>query len=167
MPSEDGATTTITAPFMDIQKPVSIARTLLYVAVCMQQLEPSFDTSQLNIQPSIKIHTERILATVNALVTSDDELVTTMDGIECLIVQGMYSMNEGSPRRAWLTFRRALNIGQIMGLEKTHGNVVNKGRQIWHQMVKGDRYLVGSDIFIPSLAQLKQVWRKRGPTFEI
>jgi hypothetical protein len=124
------------------QGTVAIARTLLYVAVCIQQLEPTFDKSRLNIQPSLKVRTERILSTVNALVTSDDDLVTCLEGIECLILQGMIAINDGSPRRAWLIYRRALNLGQLMGLAKTASEPTRRGRPMWHQMVQGDRYLV-------------------------
>lgn len=128
------------------EKPAIIARTLMYIVVSLQQLDPAFDHGQLHILPSLEIRTERILATVNALVTSDDELVTSMEGLECLILQGMFSINAGSPRRAWLIFRRALSLGQLMGLQKkTASSVFPNARNMWHRMVQGDRYLVRFD----------------------
>lgn len=129
-------------PPMDPLRLVSIARRLLYVAVCLQQIDPSLDVSRLSIQGPIKAYTERVMATVTALVTGNDELATSSEGIECLILQGMYSINDGTPRRAWLTFRRALNLGQLMGLSRLNPNDSEEGKRLWNQMVQGDRYMV-------------------------
>jgi uncharacterized protein YecA (UPF0149 family) len=49
-------------------------------------------------------------------------------------------MNGGNPRRAWLSFRRALNIAQLMGLNKKSTSVLG-GREMWFQIVQADRYL--------------------------
>lgn len=128
------------------EKPPMIAKTLLYIVVALQQLDPEFDRGRLQVSPSIETRIERILSSVNALVTSDDELVTTIDGLECLLLQGMYFINAGSPRRAWLIFRRALSIGELMGLQKkSASNVFPNARNMWHRMVQGDRYLVCSN----------------------
>ena len=80
--------------------PTIIARTILYLAVCLQQPNPDFDTKQLHLLPSVEARVERYLTTVSGLITSDDELVSTMEGLECLILQGIYHINAGNPRRA-------------------------------------------------------------------
>jgi len=129
-------------PPMDRQRPISIARRLMYIAVCLQQLDPDFDHSKLNIHPSPRARLERILSVVSTLVLADDELVTSVEGIECLILQGMYSINDGTPRRAWLVFRRALNLSQLMGLKRQTSAEGVKGRRLWLQLIQGDRYLV-------------------------
>jgi hypothetical protein len=121
--------------------PAIIARTILYLAVCLQQLNPGFDTKQLHLMPSVEARVERYLTTVSGLITSDDELVSTMEGLECLILQGVYHINAGNPRRAWLTFRRALNIGQLMGIHRRSTEIPD-GREMWFQIVQTDRYLV-------------------------
>jgi hypothetical protein len=88
---------------------------------------------------------------------SDDGLVSTLEGLDCLLLQGAFYINSGNPRRAWLTFRRALNIGQLMGLHKRDTSIPN-GREIWHEIVKRDRYLAlllglpcgsADDVFTP------------------
>lgn len=114
----------------------------MYIAVCLQQLDPDFDHSKLNIHPSPRARLERILSVVSTLVLADDELVTSVEGIECLILQGMYSINDGTPRRAWLVFRRALNLSQLMGLKRQTSAEGVKGRRLWLQLIQGDRYLV-------------------------
>ena len=122
------------------QHPNIIARTLLYFSICLQQLPPSFDTSLLHFPTSVESRVDRYISTVQKLITSDDQLVSTIEGLECLILQGVFHINGGSPRRAWLSFRRALNVAQLMGLNKTNTSVPG-GNQMWFQIVQADRYL--------------------------
>lgn len=53
--------------------PVSIARTLLYIAACLQQIHQDFDVTQLKLYPSVDARMEKYVSTVQALITSDDE----------------------------------------------------------------------------------------------
>ncbi|KAL5329442.1 hypothetical protein ACEPPN_002954 [Leptodophora sp. 'Broadleaf-Isolate-01'] len=124
------------------EKITVIARMLLFIVVLLQQLDPGYEHGRLHALSSLGSRTERILSTVNALVTSDDELVTSMEGLEGLVLQGIYHLNAGSPRRAWLIFRRALSIGQLMGLQKRSASAVSpNARNMWHLIVRGDRYV--------------------------
>lgn len=127
----------------DIAKehPTKIARLVLYIAVCLQQLDPEFDTSQLKLYPTVAARMEKCINVVAALITSDDELVSTVIGLECLVLQGVYHINAGNPRRAWLSFRRALSIGELMGIHKRECTIPG-GRHRWYQIVQADRYLV-------------------------
>lgn len=120
--------------------PTSIARILLYLASCLQQLDAGFDTTQLKLYPSVEARMERYVATVQTLVTSDEELVSSIDGLDCLIVQCSYHINAGNPRRAWLTIRKALNIGQLMGIHLT-SCTIPVAKHAWSHIVQGDRYL--------------------------
>ncbi|RDL38985.1 Zn2 DNA-binding protein [Venustampulla echinocandica] len=120
--------------------PTIIARTILYLAVSLQQLDPEFDTSQLHLLPTVEYRIDRYLSTVQALVTSDDELVTTVEGLECLVLQSVYHINAGNLRRAWLATRRALNTCQLMGFHNPTTEVQG-GKEMWYQIVRADRYL--------------------------
>jgi hypothetical protein len=123
--------------------PTSIARTLLYIASCIQQLNPQFDVTQLELYPSVESYMERLISIVQALVTSDDELVSTTEGLECLMLLGSFHINAGNPRRAWLNFRRAMNIGQLMGLHREACSIPG-GREMWYHTVQAERYLVST-----------------------
>ncbi|PMD23698.1 hypothetical protein NA56DRAFT_596167 [Hyaloscypha hepaticicola] len=68
-------------------------------------------------------------------------MVSTPEGLECLILQGLYHINAGNPRRAWLTLRRALNLGQLMGIHRRKGSTIPGGREMWFNAVRADRYL--------------------------
>ncbi|KAK9326756.1 hypothetical protein V1520DRAFT_316116 [Lipomyces starkeyi] len=118
----------------------SIARSLLYIASCLQQLDPEFDTSQLKLSPSVDTRMERYVSAVQHLVTCDEELVSSVEGLDCLILQCSYRSNAGNPRRAWLTLRKAMNIAQLRGLHLPSCTIPG-GRQIWAHIIQGDRYL--------------------------
>jgi hypothetical protein len=126
--------------------PVSIAKTLLYITICLQQIHQDFDVMQLKLYPSVEAKMDKYMSTVQGLITADDDLCCTMDGLQCLLLQGVFHTNAGNPRRAWLTSRRALNIGQLMGLHRKSCSIP-RGREMWQQCVQVDRYLV-HDILI-------------------
>jgi hypothetical protein len=64
--------------------PIMISRLLLCIALCIQQLPPTYNPCQLQITGSLKDHMERYVNNV-ATVTSDDELIGSLEGIECLM----------------------------------------------------------------------------------
>ena len=101
-----------------LSHPVIIARLLLCVALCIQQLPPNIDPRFLQTKVPLQELMEKIITFVTAIVTSDDELIGSTEGVECLILQGVYQINAGNLRRAWLTFRRAINVAQLMGLHR-------------------------------------------------
>jgi len=125
--------------------PAMIARMLLYVTVALQQLPPDFDWNKLQQGQPSDARLDRYISIVQSLVTSDDELASTIEGLECLSFQGLYQFNVGNLRRAWLTYRRAMNIGQLMGLYKREeaGALSShpSAKLIWLQIVQADRYL--------------------------
>lgn len=66
--------------------PTIIARALLYIAICIQQLPPEFDMSRIHLIPSLDVVMEEYISAVTKYVTSDDELTTTIEGLECLLL---------------------------------------------------------------------------------
>lgn len=121
---------------------VKISRTLLYFAVMLQQLDSDFDARQLQMYPAVDARMERYISTVQSLVASDDELMASMAGLECLVLIGLYQMNAGNPRRSWLVFRRCMNIGQLLGIDRKGASNIPTGKEVWYQIVQIERYLV-------------------------
>lgn len=58
-----------------------------------------------------------IVSKVSQLVTSNDDLVGTAEGLQCLIILGHWHSNAGNIRKAWLIFRKALSLLYHGGLE--------------------------------------------------
>lgn len=121
--------------------PTGLAKTLLYLAICIQQLPSDFDISRLEMTSRIDLYESKIISTIQPLVTSDDEVVSTLEGLECLVLQGVYHTNSGNPRRAWLSFRRAINIAQLMGLHKSNDVVMTGSKRLWYHIERADRYI--------------------------
>ncbi|KAK9421832.1 putative Transcription factor domain-containing protein [Seiridium unicorne] len=93
----------------------------------------------------------RAVRTVSRLVTSDDEIVSSLEGIECVMIESMYHNNAGNLRRAWLINRRAMVLAQMMGLHSGYSPsslVLELGIQnridpayMWFRLLTSDRYL--------------------------
>lgn len=148
--------------------PVDIARSLLYLAVCLQQLPPDFDCSKLQITGTIDDALRKYLTTVGDLVTCKDDLACSTEGLECLLLQALFYINNSNLRRAWLAGRRAVNIAQFLGFHRRYLSFVrgrNKAEEkeaekqkalMWMKVIMVDRYLalllglpcsVGDDCF--------------------
>ncbi|KIX04811.1 uncharacterized protein Z518_05682 [Rhinocladiella mackenziei CBS 650.93] len=156
-------------PFFDIlslskASAVTIARFLLYLAICIQQLPPEFDAGKLHFSSPIETVLQKYLNSVTDLVTSKDDLVCSMEGLEVLLLQSLFYINDGNLRRAWLCGRRTMNMAQFMGLQKAYLRYMReqKGDEekfkatMWLKVVIVDRYLavllgfpvgVGDDCF--------------------
>jgi hypothetical protein len=99
--------------------PALLAKRLLQLTVCLQQLSPSFDEKQLWLRKSASETMADWVSATQTLVTSNDELVGSVEGLECLILQSFYQSNAGNLRKGWLSIRRALSLAQLMGVDHT------------------------------------------------
>ncbi|KGO48434.1 Transcription factor, fungi [Penicillium expansum] len=129
--------------------PMVIARLLLCVAICIQQLPSKADLGRLRTTMPLQEMMENNIAFITTRVTSDDEMTGSMEGVECLALQGIYQANAGSLRRSWITFRRAINVAQLMGLHRVPSKTSQavpdwketKRHYIWYQIMQAERYL--------------------------
>ncbi|KAF3405496.1 putative transcription factor [Talaromyces pinophilus] len=131
--------------------PVLVARRLLLLASFLQGIPPCF-AGQLNgLSSDYKTIMSRVFDIATRLVTSNDELVSSLEGIECIMIESMYLNNAGNLRRAWLANRRAMGMAQMTGL---HGNTKSSSMflddetreridpdYMWFRIVCTDRYL--------------------------
>ncbi|KIW12122.1 hypothetical protein PV08_09396 [Exophiala spinifera] len=128
-------------------QPAELAKIMLCIAIGIHQLPVSFDWSRLKLKEDPAALMERYIATVNKLITSDDEIAATIDGIECMILEAKYQVNMGRPRRAWLLFHRAIAFAQLLGLHKLPARADKTSRDylrsygIWSHLVLGDRFM--------------------------
>ncbi|KAL7784926.1 hypothetical protein V8C37DRAFT_413164 [Trichoderma ceciliae] len=129
--------------------PTVIARALMIIVVCLQQLPKSIDMTQLRLPSPRDEYMEYLTATIISLVASDDEIIATPEGLECLLLLYIYFVNSGRPRRAWLNNRRALAVAQLKGLHKPPVDGIEGDEQsveaniggLWPHIVHHDRHL--------------------------
>lgn len=139
--------------------PIIVARALLYIVLSIQQLPTTFDRSQLDFSCTTLM--ERYHVAVSSRVLTDDELVGSIEGIECLILQGVFHINAAKPRSAWLSMRRAISICQLLGIHRKSGRMAKENEamsaayleEVWSLAVAADRY-IGKHRFLTSSARL-------------
>lgn len=129
------------------QHPAAIAKVLLWVAICLQQIPRDFDIDSLELPCAPARLIERCVNIVAQSVCSDEALISSIDGLECLVIQGIFYNNDGKLRSAWLSYRRALNAAQIIGLHRLppitaqNSGSISRARHVWNHIIYADRYL--------------------------
>ncbi|KAH7313617.1 hypothetical protein B0I35DRAFT_435552 [Stachybotrys elegans] len=81
-----------------------------------------------------------LYALVSRLVISDMSYVSTVEGLDCLILLGILYADEGQPRRSWMIWRRGVVIAQLTDLYQTCLRDKSK-RRIWLSIYRGDRMM--------------------------
>lgn len=125
--------------------PTMIARLLFCVAICIQQLPPEVGMETIQTTTSLREMMSSIVGFLIQKVTFDDELIGNFEGVECLALQGLYEVNAGNLRRAWLCYRKAITIAQLLGLHRmsvqTDGKnqelALVKRHRLWYQISRG------------------------------
>ena len=131
--------------------PVLIAHKLLLLGTFMQGIPKHAVQDLGTLSSSYRSIMSRLVETVNNLVTIDDELVSSLEGIECIMIEEIYYNNAGNLRRAWVTHRRAMTMAQMLGLHRgaapsnTLLDARDRGRidpqHMWCRLIISDRYL--------------------------
>ncbi|RSL66569.1 hypothetical protein CEP54_003711 [Fusarium duplospermum] len=98
--------------------PVVLVRKLLQLALCIQQLDPSFNHQSLRLGMSASEAMHKYYSLASSKVTCHDDLLDSLEGLECLIYEGVYLVNCGNLRRALVTLRRAATLAQFMGMHR-------------------------------------------------
>ncbi|KAH7135489.1 hypothetical protein B0J11DRAFT_427039 [Dendryphion nanum] len=126
-----------------------IARTLLHIAICISALPPEFNTSCLQNIWSLEATMQNYVNTVTSLVTSHDSQISTLPGLETLVLLSYYHINTPNLRQAWLVNRRAMNLAYLMGFHRmvlqpklsTPIEAVETAKFLWRSIIDSDRYL--------------------------
>lgn len=97
--------------------PVLIARSLLILG---SHLQGTLSSTHLSRQ--MRDHFSEIMSraidTATRLVTTNDNLTASIDGIECIMAEAMLQNHAGKLHRAWQTVHRASAVAQMMGLHR-------------------------------------------------
>lgn len=110
---------------------------------------------------------ERLSDLAIRLVTTNDELLGSIEGLECVMIESVFQANIGNLRRSWMAARRALNVAQLMGLNraghKAHYEVLDPGANyhpqlMWFRIRKQlpDTFLIPFSKRLPFLQPMSQ-----------
>ncbi|KXH69027.1 hypothetical protein CSAL01_07469 [Colletotrichum salicis] len=126
--------------------PVLIARSLLILASFLQGMPFSSAHHLEKLSTSWHNIMSRAVETAHDLVTCKDELVDSLEGLECIMLEGLYENYAGNLRTSWLSGRRGVAIAQMLGLSRgikprsLVGSVIEPN-DLWFRLVQFDRYL--------------------------
>ncbi len=133
--------------------PLLIARKLLILGTFLQSLPPC-SGQNLGLRASYRDIMFRLVEKAYSLVICNDELVDSIEGIECIMMESMCQNSLGNLRRSWLAMRRAMLIAQMMGLHRRdQANSAShkflepdtqrriNPEHMWFRLVQSDRYL--------------------------
>ncbi|RDW76300.1 fungal specific transcription factor domain-containing protein [Aspergillus mulundensis] len=98
--------------------PVLLARKFLQLSLCIQRLDPSLSEGVLYLGQSPADAMWMYFNLASNTVTCHEELLDSIEGVECLLYQSVYLMNSGNLRRALVSLRRASTLAQFMGLDR-------------------------------------------------
>ena len=130
--------------------PILFIRTLLYLANGLQQLHPlSPEATELDLGCSLQDATSRYITAASNAMKHDEQLLQSLEGLECLILQGVYHINAGDLRPAWLCFRQCISMAQLMGLHcgdpddiiVLDPESISSPTLMWYRIIHQDRYL--------------------------
>ncbi|OQE10008.1 hypothetical protein PENVUL_c005G07458 [Penicillium vulpinum] len=126
--------------------PAVVGKAILWIALCLQQLPSELDLPSLGLPCLSWVLIEECVARVSTFVCSDDSIVSCIDGLECLALQGLIFSNDGKLRSAWLSYRRAADIAQIMGFHRAEpapnesAEFQRRATFIWSHILMVDRH---------------------------
>jgi hypothetical protein len=126
--------------------PVLVAKRMLILASLLQCFPPR---QVAGLKEQAPIVMKRLMDTAIKFVTSNEELVGCLEGLECIILEAIFQCNAGNLRRSWLAFRRAMIAAQLMKLDRQNPpqikilDPMNRMHQgfIWFRIVYMDRFL--------------------------
>lgn len=92
---------------------------MLYIANILQHLRPASHPRLNELSESPNQITDRLAKSAYDLVIANDDLVTSVEGVECMVVQSWFQVNDGNLRKALVTIRRAITIAQLMNFHRS------------------------------------------------
>ena len=133
---------------LEQESPVSIARGLICLGMCIRQIRTEPENSSFHLARSPKDTMDCYMSVVDQLVIADDEYVGSCDGLELIVLAAKTHVNLGQPRKGWLWLRRGIALGQLIGLQPDRTLMTEKPdaskerrENAWWELYMVDRYI--------------------------
>ncbi|KFY49366.1 hypothetical protein V495_00608 [Pseudogymnoascus sp. VKM F-4514 (FW-929)] len=130
------------------RNPVVIGNALLCLAISLQHLPTDFDYSHLGFLNVGRATIQQYVSTVDRFVFSEDDFMSSLEGIETVLLQSKLYINSGQARKAWLLIRRGFSYAELVGLADDtrssradlHASSNRRDSALWH-LIEVDRQL--------------------------
>ncbi|KAJ8123750.1 hypothetical protein ONZ43_g372 [Nemania bipapillata] len=128
--------------------PVLLTKYMFDLATALHYLDPETYRQLDRLSQKPHVLATRLADAARRLVTTDDELLGTVEGLQCVMMEGIYQANCGNLRRAWIAFRRAMVAGQLMGIHRPLSRPLKlidpstrfDAQFFWNRIVYTDRF---------------------------
>ena len=123
--------------------PILLARELIQLAVCLQLVVADNTRSDMGLAGVTPLQmADRYYEIACNLVTSQDAMVKSQEGLESVFLEAYYQANKGNVRGSWMVMRRGLYIAQQMGLPPPSwaGHSASL-HSVWTSILFGERFL--------------------------
>ncbi|KAL4744339.1 hypothetical protein BDW72DRAFT_188761 [Aspergillus terricola var. indicus] len=139
--------------FLNIPDPVLhpalLARYMLRIVMALQSLDLKKCGAKLTgLSEAPQVMAKRLAETAIRLVTSRDELLGTVEGIECVMMEGSYQAICGYYCPAWIAFRKAMTLAQVVGIHRPGHSLRLLDRRckvdgsfLWYRATYIDRFM--------------------------
>jgi hypothetical protein len=97
---------------------VLIARKLLLLGTFLQGIPPASIRELGNLGVFYRDLMSHVVDTAISLVTTNEDLIGSIEGIECIMIEAMYQNYAGNLHRAWMAVRRAASVAEMMALHR-------------------------------------------------
>jgi hypothetical protein len=122
--------------------PVLFAQKLIQLALCLRHFDSkTSENLQVQLNESVTSAATRYFDAACGYVLSHDTLITSLDGLQTLMLQGRYYITIGDLRKAWSIHQRASNIASAMGIPLLAETMGGHADAVWFQLVYSDRFL--------------------------
>ncbi|KAK6950912.1 hypothetical protein Daesc_007440 [Daldinia eschscholtzii] len=134
--------------------PALLAKRLMQLTLCMQRMPIRKYPKNLISKEPIRAQMARFVNLTSDLVTSQDDLVGSCEGLTALTLMSLYHANAGNLRKSWLTLRRVIAVTQLMGADrwpndkrlksvdpKSDPATRLRGSTLWYRINFNDRFL--------------------------
>ncbi|GFF31062.1 hypothetical protein IFM58399_02763 [Aspergillus lentulus] len=126
--------------------PVILAKQMLMFAITLQS--PCGESVRGLSEPQ-GVLMSRLKTAVTTWITTKEDMHGTVESLICIILEGVIEVNSGNLRRAWVVYRRAMTVAQLMGLHRSPMPPLKRIEPelhadpgfMWFRIVYMDRYL--------------------------
>ncbi|KAK0757551.1 hypothetical protein N5P37_010278 [Trichoderma harzianum] len=131
--------------------PVLIGLYMLRIATFLQHLHPDLHKNIKGLSDPPRQMMNRLFSTAIGLVTMNESLISSIEGLECVMLESLWYTNGGNLRKGLVAIRRAITIAQLMGLHRSSSGppqckLLNPEKKvhpkfIWFRIVFAERHL--------------------------
>jgi hypothetical protein len=128
--------------------PLIIVQQMLLLAISFRYIHPSVHHELTCFPEPPRIIMQRVADAAIDFVNTNDRLLNTVEGLECLLLVASFQADSGGLRDCWLTTRQAMLVAQLMCLHHQKRPLMisiepNNARELqylWYRIVYYDRF---------------------------